>query len=69
MPEARRRRRQKRIRIGLAGLAAISLTAASAGGAMGWMVGGTTSTIAEYKAMPKTPIPSRTSPPAERAAA
>lgn len=57
MPEARRRRRQKRIRIGLAGLAAISLTAASAGGAMGWMVGGTTSTIAEYKATPKTPIP------------
>lgn len=57
MPEARTRRRHRRIRIGLAGIAALGLTAASAGGAMGWMIGGTTATIAEYKSRPVASVP------------
>lgn len=38
-------------------MAALSLTAASAGGAMGWVMGGTSSTIKEYKSRTLVPVP------------
>lgn len=55
MPTARRRRR---IRMGMAGLAAVTLTAASGGAAMGWVMGGTTADIETYKRSVTTRVPS-----------
>jgi hypothetical protein len=52
-------RRSRRIRIGLAGAAAMVLAAASAGGAMGWVMGGTTEAISAYKTKAVTAVPEK----------
>ena len=54
MPQARRRRR---IRIGILGVASITLIAASAGGTMGWMMGGTTESIRQFEKSVKRTVP------------
>lgn len=78
MPQARRRRR---IRIGILGVASITLIAASAGGTMGWMMGGTTESIRQFEKSAKRTVPNTsgqgiiptaeaaTMPPTERTAA
>lgn len=54
MPQARRRRR---IRVGILGVASITLIAASAGGTMGWMMGGTTESIRQFEKTTKRTVP------------
>lgn len=54
MPQARRRRT---IRIGILGVASITLIAASAGGTMGWMMGGTTQSIRQFEKSAKRTVP------------
>ncbi len=53
MPHARRR---KRIRIGLAAATFMSLGAASAGTAMGWVMGGTEEAIRQFETRAKSPV-------------
>lgn len=54
MPHVRRR---KRIRIGLVAAAMMSIGSASAGTAMGWVMGGTNEALNQYGRTAKTPVP------------
>lgn len=54
MPNVRRR---KRIRIGLVAAAMMSIGSASAGTAMGWVMGGTNEALNQFERTAKTPVP------------